>query len=360
MYPGRPSQNNTNDAGDKMKRIKCVVWDLDNTLWQGTLLEDRSVLLREKAAEVIRILDSRGILHSIASRNDYETAMQKLDEFGMSEYFLYPQISWNSKSSCIEKIADALNIAVNSFAFIDDQPFEREEVSTSCAGVMCIDASDIGGLPDMPEFNPRFITADSRLRRQMYINDITRSRQEEEFIGPKEEFLASLNMKLNIFSAAEEDLPRAEELTIRTNQLNATGYTYSYDELSRFCQSDCHMLLMARLEDRFGSYGHIGLALIEKDIDIWTIKLLLMSCRVMSRGVGSIMLNHIMQLAKNNNVRLRAEFLPNGKNRMMEIMYRFAGFENMYEVDRISVLENRLQQVQKSPDYVEVTIRERA
>jgi len=354
MYPGRPSRSPSTDTGDTMKRIKCVVWDLDNTLWQGTLLEDESVSLREHAAAVIRILDSRGILHSIASRNDYETAMRKLDEFGIREYFLYPQINWNSKSSCIEKIAGALNLAVNSFAFVDDQPFEREEVKASCAGVMCIDAADIGRLPDMPEFNPRFITSDSRMRRQMYINDMKRSSQEEEFVGPKEEFLASLGMKLNIFNAQEDDLHRAEELTVRTNQLNATGYTYSYDELNSFRRSGWHMLLMARLEDRFGSYGHIGLALIEKGGDIWTIKLLLMSCRVMSRGVGSIMLNYIMRLAKENNVRLRAEFLPNGKNRMMEIMFRFAGFENMYELDRLSVLENSLQQVQKFPDYVEV------
>ena len=354
MDTDRPSQNLSVHTGDKMKRIKCVVWDLDNTIWDGTLLEDGRVSLREDAAAVVRVLDSRGILQSIASRNDYETAMQKLNEFRMGEYFLYPQINWNSKSSCIVKIAGSLNIDVDSFAFIDDQPFEREEVSSSCAGVLCIDAADIGNLPDMPEFNPRFITDDSRLRRRMYLDDVKRSRLEEEFVGPKEEFLASLGMKLNIFRAADEDLRRAEELTVRTNQLNATGYTYSYEELDRFRRSDRHELLMARLQDRFGSYGHIGLALIEKDASVWTIKLLLMSCRVMSRGVGSIMLNYIMQLAKRNNTRLRAEFLPNGKNRMMEIMYRFAGFENIYELGGISVLEHSLKQVQNIPDYVEV------
>jgi len=354
MLPDRSSLTSSDNAGDKKKYIKCVVWDLDNTLWHGVLLEDESVVLRENAAAVIRTLDSRGILQSVASRNDYETAMRKLDEYGMSEYFLHPRIGWNSKSSCIEKIAGSLNIAVNAFAFIDDQPFEREEVSTSCPGVLCFDAADIDRLPDMPEFNPGLVTADSRLRRQMYINDMRRSKEEEEFTGPKEEFLASLGMKLDIFNAAEKDLRRAEELTVRTNQLNATGYTYSYDELNSFRLSDRHMLLMARLEDRFGSYGHIGLALIEKGIDIWTIKLLLMSCRVMSRGAGSIMLNYIMQLARKNNIRLRAEFLPNGRNRMMEITYRFAGFEDAAQTGGLLILENSLQQVQSFPDYVEV------
>lgn len=318
------------------------------------MLEDEHVVLREHIEYIIRTLDSRGILQSIASRNDYDTAMNKLREFGLHEYFLYPGIGWNSKSSYIEKIAQSLNIAVSAFAFIDDQPFEREEVHTSLPDVLCIDAADIDSLLDLPEFNPRFVTRDSRLRRQLYINDVKRTREEEEFIGPKEEFLASLGMKLTIFSAAEEDLHRAEELTVRTNQLNATGYTYSYDELNNFRQSDQHMLLMARLEDKFGSYGHIGLAMIENGPQVWTIKLLLMSCRVMSRGVGAILLHYIMQRAKRNDIILKAEFMPNGRNRMMEITYRFAGFEEVAEVDGLLILENRLEQVQAFPNYVEV------
>ncbi len=161
-------------------------------------------------------------------------------------------------------------------------------------------------------------------------------------------------MKLTIFNAAEEDLNRAEELTVRTNQLNTTGYTYSYDELSNILKSDHHMLLTAKLDDKFGSYGHIGLAMIESMPEVWTIKLLLMSCRVMSRGVGSIMLNYIMQIAKRSNVRLRAEFMPNGRNRMMEITYRFAGFEEVAKADGLLILENSLEKVQSFPDYVEV------
>ena len=121
-------------------------------------------------------------------------------------------------------------------------------------------------------------------------------------------------MVLTIFPAKEEDLQRAEELTVRTNQLNATGYTYSYNELNQFRLSDKYKLLMARLDDKYGRYGHIGLALVKCNPDVWTLKLLLMSCRVMSRGVGSIMLNHIMQLAKSHKVRLRAEFVPTGRN----------------------------------------------
>ena len=134
---------------------------------------------------------------------------------------------------------------------------------------------------------------------------------------------------IEYFYAKEKDLQRAEELTVRTHQLNTTGYTYSYDELDQFRQSEKHILLMAKLEDKYGEYGHIGLALIACGEKVWTIKLLLMSCRVMSRGVGSIILGYILRLAKKNHTKLRGEFIPNGRNRMMNITYRFAGFDEI-------------------------------
>jgi len=138
----------------------------------------------------------------------------------------------------------------------------------------------------MPEMNPRFITDESEIRRQMYFSDIARNEVEDEYTGPKEEFLATLEMEFSISPAKEEDLKRAEELTMRTHQLNTTGYTYSYNELNEFRKSEDHILLVAALEDRYGTYGKIGLMLIERHQGLWLIKLLLMSCRVMSRGVG--------------------------------------------------------------------------
>jgi FkbH-like protein len=224
--------------------------------------------------------------------------------------------------------------------------------------VLCIDAADLDQLLDMPEMNPRFITEDSKMRRLMYISDMARNKVEETFTGPKEAFLASLNMVLTIFPAKEEDLRRAEELTVRTNQLNTTGYTYSYDELNHFRQSEQYRLLMAKLEDKFGSYGNIGLALVEGKKEVWTIKLLLMSCRVMPRGVGSIVLGHIMKLARSKNVRLRAEFVPNGRNRMMNITYRLAGFDEVGKIGDLIIFESDLANIQPFPDYVKVQINE--
>lgn len=340
------------------KPIKCVVWDLDNTLWDGVLLEDERVTLREQVMHVIETLDSRGILQSIASKNDHALAMKQLEAFGLDMYFLHPQINWNSKVEGIQNIAKLINIGIDTLAFIDDQPFEREEVQFSLPQVLCIDSADLSGLLDMPVMNPPFITADSRLRRQMYQSDIVRQNVEQEFVGTKEAFLATLQMVFTLAPAQTEDLQRAEELTVRTNQLNTTGYTYSYDELNAFRESDQHKLLIASLDDRYGNYGKIGLALLECQPDSWTIKLLLMSCRVMSRGVGTIMINYIMREAKRAGVRLLAEFISNDRNRMMYISYRFANFNEIANDGERILFENDLTRIQPDPDYVTVQILE--
>jgi FkbH-like protein len=338
--------------------IKCVVWDLDHTVWDGVLLEDDNVSLRAEVLHIIKALDQRGILNSVASKNDHAVAMSKLEQLGLSDYFLYPQINWNSKASSIQAIASSINIGLDTLAFIDDQPFEREEVAFTLPQVLCLDAADLSELLEMPEMNPRFITEDSKVRRLMYKSDIERNQAEKDFVGPSEEFLATLNMVFTIAPAKEDDLQRAEELTVRTHQLNTTGYTYSYDELNHFRQSDGHTLLIASLDDKYGTYGKIGLALVERLPDVWTIKLLLMSCRVMSRGVGTIMINHIMQQAKQANVRLRAEFLSNNRNRMMYITYKFGGFKEVDQIGDLIVFENDLTNIQAFPPYVTVHIEE--
>jgi FkbH-like protein len=343
-------------AGEDERMIKLVVWDLDETLWHGALLEDGSVRLREGAVEIVQTLDRRGILQSIASKNDYNHAMSQLRRFGLAEYFLYPQINWDSKAASLKTIASSINIGLDAVAFIDDQEFERDEVAFSLPEVNCIDTVEMDSLLERPDMNPSFITQDSRLRRLMYVSDLERKKAEEAFVGSREEFLATLKMDLRIGLADLEDLNRAEELTLRTSQLNTTGYTYSYEQLNEFRQSDRHKLLIASLTDRYGTYGKIGLALIECAECEWTIKLLLASCRVMSKGVGTILINYIMKLAKEAKVRLRAEFTSNGRNRMMYVSYKFANFHEAARHGDHIIFENNLSRIQNFPPYVKVRI----
>jgi len=337
-----------------LKEAKCIVWDLDNTIWDGVLLESEKVELKPGIKEILEEFDSRGILHSIASKNNYDDAIDKLKEFGIDQYFLYPQINWNAKSSSIAEIQKKFNFGIDTFVFLDDQQFEREEVASLLPEVETIDALEYAEILKKERLNPKFITADSKQRRSMYQSDIIRNQTELEFKGPQEEFLASLNMEFVISDAAEEDLKRAEELTVRTNQLNATGRTYDYNELNEFRLSENHKLIVCELTDKYGSYGKIGLALVEMNEDEWHIKLLLMSCRVMARGVGTVLLSHIMAEAKKANKRLFADFKVTDRNRMMFVTFKFANFKEVAKNEDYVVLENDLTNIQGYPDYIKV------
>lgn len=334
--------------------IKCVVWDLDNTVWRGVLLEDGDVTLRPGVRDTIVALDERGVLHSIASRNEPGPALAKLAELGLAEYFLVPQIGWHTKSHSIKEIAHALNIGLDAIAFVDDEPYERDEVAFALPEVSCVDSADIATLLDRPEFIQAHVTPEARGRRQLYVADQSRRAAEDEFAGPAEEFLASLDMRFTIRRALPDDLLRAEELTVRTNQLNTTGRTYSRDELDALRRSEDHLVLVAELEDRFGPYGTIGLAVVERAAETWTINLLLMSCRVMSRGVGVVLISHVRRLAARAGARLVSEFVPTGRNRMMYATYRFTGFTEIERVDGHVLLESDPASIPADPPYVRV------
>jgi FkbH-like protein len=295
-------------------------------------------------------------LHSIASRNVREEALRRLEAFGLAEYFLYPQIDFGSKSLSVANIAKALNLGVDSFAFIDDQPFERDEVQSALPEVRVYRAEDAVLLPGLEEFTPRFVSQDSTLRRAMYKADICRKIEEEKFGGPQEAFLQSLRMRFEIAPVADGDLERAVDLTERTNQLNTTALTFDHDELDALRKSPRHLLYISSLEDKYGSYGRIGLSLVEQGEDCWTIKLLLMSCRVMNRGVGSVQLNHIIREAMRAGKKLRADFLETSRNRMMYVTYKFAGFEEIAVDGPRITLEYKGEALPSFPGYLEVIV----
>lgn len=335
-------------------RIKCVVWDLDHTVWNGILLEGDALALREGVLETLRILDERGILLSIASRNDPAAALDQLRKFSIDHLFLHPQIGWDPKSESLRAIAQRLNIGLDTFAFIDDQVFERDEVAFALPEVRVYDANQAAALPALPEFMPARITEDARNRRRMYQDDLRREVAQKTFQGPNEAFLATLDMALTLAPAEPADLGRVEELVSRTNQLNTTGRQYDLAELEALRTSPRHRLLVVELTDRYGSYGKIGVVLLECTEAVWQIRLLLMSCRVMNRGVGGAVITWLRGQAKAAGVRLLADFRATDKNRMMYVTYRFAGFSEIGEEDGVSQLEADLQNVPALPRYLRV------
>lgn len=333
-------------------RIKCVVWDLDNTLWDGVLLESTTLPhVRPQVRELIEELDRRGILQSVASKNEPEPAMAALAAHGLDQYFLYPQIGWDAKSQAIGIIAERLNIGLDTFAFIDDQAFERDEVLSVHPAVRVFAEDCVESLRTRADFMPLYVTEDSKNRRAMYQKDALRTQAQEAFKGPEDAFLRTLSLSLVLKPAREEDLYRAEELTVRTNQLNTTGVTYSVEQLRGLIASPQHQVIIAELDDKYGSYGAIGLLLISTQPGRWCVDLFLMSCRVMSRGVGGVILTALRRTCHNRQLTLAAQFRQTDRNRMMFITYRFAGFKEEGEL-----LVNDLAKIPPLPDYMRLHI----
>lgn len=317
-----------------MKAVKCIVWDMDNTLWQGTLVEDGDVQLDPILVEIICRLDRLGVLHSVASRNDFEPVWQKLLELGVEHYFLAPQIHWRAKSDSVQAIADTLNLSPDTFLFIDDQAFEREEVKSKLPMVRCFAPQEFVSFYqqqcDKPgSIFPQRMTQESRKRRQLYATECRRQEAQKLYAGDNQAFLDDLGLRLTVEQLQVNDLQRASELTERTNQLNTTGYTYSENELQSLMVDPDYLVIKAELTDRFGDYGIIGLCIAKRTERVLLIKLLLMSCRVMNRSLGGAFLDAVKSLADQDQLLLEAEFVPNERNRQMLITYRFAGFKTV-------------------------------
>ncbi len=340
----------------KEAKIKCLVFDLDCTLWQGILSEGGGKELIVGMADFIYELDRRGIIMSIASKNDFEGAMANLRRFGLDKYFLCPRINWGAKSDSIKSIIADLGIKAGSVAFIDDNPFERDEVAFALPDVRTYDAADFASLPGLEEFNPYFITEDASRRRDMYRADFARKEDEKGFVGSAEEFLMTLGMKLDISPVTEKDLMRVHELTLRTHQLNSTGYTYDYEELRKFIDSPRHVFLIASLCDKYGDSGKVGLVLMEKNEDAYRLKLLIVSCRVMSRGVGTALLICAIRLARADGKGLVAEFRETEHNRIMYITYKMMGFEEKEENGEDILLGYAEEQIPEYPPYLDVKL----
>ena len=310
----------------KPSLVKCLVWDLDNTLWKGTLLEDKEVRFSDEVREVIKTLDSRGILQSVASKNDYDMAWERLDQLGVAEYLVHPRIGWGPKSESVIGIAADLNFALNTVAFVDDLPAERAEVTSRAPEVRCYDAEQVLSLPSLPEFSPAVVTVDARRRRQMYQASFRRDTERESFAGPDEDFLRSLELVMAIKRADGDDLSRVEELTLRTSQMNATGVHYSDEVLRGLLADPGHEVLTVTMSDRFGPHGAVGVMLVEYHPSVWHLRLLATSCRVVSFGAGAAILNWLIDQAARVGAHLAADFRRTDRNRMMDIAYRFAGF----------------------------------
>jgi FkbH-like protein len=289
---GNNGKSARSDSGEK--KIKCVVWDLDHTLWEGVLVEDGAERLRLKPgiAEIIEELDQRGILHSVASKNNPEDALRVLKQFQLEKYFLCPQISWQPKSQGIQALAQQLNIGLDSLLFVDDSRFELEEVAAACPEVRTVTADQYLALPTRPDCIVP-ITAESRKRRHLYQVEASRQASAHDFSDDYMAFLRHCEIRLTVRPMTEENLERVHELTQRTNQMNFSGNRYDRGVLREILANSNLETYVLSCEDRFGSYGVIGFSLVDRREPRMTD--LMFSCRIQSKRVEHAFLACILR-----------------------------------------------------------------
>ncbi len=331
----------------KLPPVKCVVWDLDNTVWDGILLEDDEVRPERAVLELMHTLDERGILLSIASKNDYGLATAKMAEIGIAEYVLFPQIGWLPKSDSIKVIAEKLNIGLDTFAFVDDNPFELDEVARALPMVTCINARDIGKLASDSRFAGS-ATAESKRRRSMYREAMNREQEERKFDGDFFDFLRSCEMKLIIEKYASYHFDRVSELVQRTNQLNFSGRKYKREEVAPILGDERLEKWVVECSDKFGSYGIVGFGLVSRSAERVEVQDFMLSCRVQGRFVEQAFFN---ALVANDSVRRRlwVNFHATGKNEPAHQVLSAIGFENVADGQG---MELDLQQRDLSSDFI--------
>lgn len=279
-------------------KVKCVVWDLDNTLWNGTLVETEDPLtltLNPGIREVIEELDQRGIIQSVASKNYFEPAMEVLNHLGVAEYFLYPQISWGPKSDSVEQIAKSLNIGIDTLALIDDTAFERQQVQSVWPQVRTYDVAEMESLLARPEFDVP-ATAESRSRRAMYRAEEQRNTLMKAEHTDIVDFLRKCNLKLHLFTpTTEEEKLRCYELIVRTNQLNMSGKKYTPEEFEKVLARSNHKNFAFSCADDFGEYGIVGFGQYRVEGDVLVFTEFAMSCRVAGKYVESALFAHLLE-----------------------------------------------------------------
>jgi FkbH-like protein len=281
-------------AKENSKKVKCVVWDLDNTLWDGILIEDGpgELCLKPGIVDVIKELDRRGILHSIASKNNREEALQVLRDFHIDEYFLYPQISWDPKSEGIKAIARRLNIGIDTLLFMDDSEFELQQVKAICPEVRVLKAGQYQKLPEMKDCMAP-ATAQAATRRGMYQVEAKRQEIAQGFGQDYLAFLKHCDIRLNIRSLTEENFDRVHELTQRTNQMNFSGNRYDREVLKRIHSTPHLDTYVLDCEDRFGSYGVVGFCIVDRREPRMTD--LMFTCRIHSKRVEHAFLTFLIR-----------------------------------------------------------------
>lgn len=300
---------------------KCIVLDLDNTLWGGIIGEDGmdgiSLSLQAPGNSFIAfqqaILDcyNRGIILAINSRNNEEDALNVIRNHPnmilKEHHFAAFRINWNDKAANIQELAKELNIGLDSMVFFDDDKTNREMVRALVPEVT------VPELPEspteytkffnsLPYFTGEVITDEDKMRGNLYVTERLRKEEEKNF-SSKEEFLKSLSLELFLYENDSSCVPRLAQLTEKTNQFNTLKKPLTEEEISAYISDPKYAVYHASLIDKFGDHGVILFALVEKGEETWVIRSLLMSCRVFGRSAEDAFMSVLVAKAQREGVK---------------------------------------------------------
>jgi len=326
---------------------KCIVLDLDNTLWGGIIGEDgfNGIKLGPdppgnafmEFQKTLLSFHQRGIILAINSKNNYDDAIKVIQEHPYMQLrednFASLKINWNDKVSNMKEIAEEINIGLDSIIFFDDDPVNREFVKINLPQVEIIDlprdpSEFVNILKRLNEFSVLKITQEDQQRGKMYVEQ--RKRNDLEKSSPNlEGFLKQLDLRVSIKTANDFTIPRISQLTLKTNQFNLTTKRYQENDIKKFAQDKSYLVGCAQVEDKFGDNGITGVFIVNKNNPKeWYLDTFLLSCRVMGREVEKGIIGYVIKKAKESGVQyLRAQFIPTQKNKPVEDFLPNCGFK---------------------------------
>ena len=326
---------------------KCIVLDLDNTLWGGIIGEDGfdNIKLGDDAVgrsfvefqKRLLALNQRGIILAVNSKNNFEDAMEVIKKHPSmilrEDNFACMKINWDDKVTNLQEISKELNIGLDSMVFFDDDLINQEFVKTSLPEVLVVelpnDSSQFAQIiTKMKEFDVLKITEEDVKRNEMYLVQKKRTELKNKIVD-FDEFLKQMNIEVNIKKADSFTIPRISQLTLKTNQFNLTTKRYQQEEISSFSSDKDRIVECVQVSDKFGDNGITGVYIIEKkDSKEWIIDTFLLSCRIMGRKVEEAMLYQIIEKAKNLGIKkIKGKFIPTKKNKPAENFYSDCGFK---------------------------------
>lgn len=342
---------------------KCIVVDLDHTLWGGVLGDDGPAGLKlgdDGVGALYKDLQAallgyrrRGMLLAVASKNDDAVAREALATH--PEMLLRPgdfaamAIGWGPKSDGLRAIAKALNIGVDALVFVDDSPVERAEVRAALPEVQVVElppdpAGYVAALRRTPGLEAPRLLAEDRARAGMVAGDVARGAWSAQ-AGSVQDFLGSLEMVAEVGRVDEATLGRVHQLLHKTNQFNLTTRRHALEEVRRLGAADDAVVVWLRLADRFGDLGLVCVGIAKavageaaEQAGLWEIDSLLMSCRVMGRQVEDAFLSYLAEQARGRGARrLRGVLVETAKNTPVRAFYGERGWtaagDGMWERD---------------------------